>query len=407
MFDTEAMTALAPDLTAALATLRSRWGAAAPSTPAGFGQPDEVVGDVVGALATVPLPGEPSPFGIPGRVPDRQPSPAPERDSSRIFSTGFAALDAILGPGGLPRGMGVSLRGDLSSGRTTLALRLAAEAQAAGSIVAWLDLAAALDPVEAIARGVRPEWLVVLTPADAEEGLAIAGSLLSGRAVDLLVIDLPARLPAAARVADRLGRLAAMARRSGITLVVLEPPALAASLVTAVGEATGVRLELARRSWIRLGRDVVGQRTEVLVARNRAGPPGRRATLRILYADGGERDACLRRDGLLVEPEPRARPESSAEPTSLAPVIPVPGNRNDATPPSLSTAPPPRSREAAPALRLVAGGAAGPRWQAVVSRERHGRGPRGPLARRPARDGAGVGTPAGAGGDLPRRRSGG
>ena len=88
--------------------------------------------------------------------------------------------------------MGVALRGDASSGRTTLALRLAAEAQAAGSIVAWLDLAAALDPVEAVARGVELAWLVVVTPADAEEGLAIAGSLLAGRAVDLLVIDLPA-----------------------------------------------------------------------------------------------------------------------------------------------------------------------------------------------------------------------
>ena len=131
--------------------------------------------------------------------------------------------------------MGVSMRGDASSGRTTLALRLAAEAQAAGSIVAWLDLTAALDPVEAVARGIQPEWLVVLTPADPEEGLAIAGSLLAGRAVDLLVIDLPA--PAAAepapgaakpgteaRFADRLGRLAALARRAGITLVVLEPP---------------------------------------------------------------------------------------------------------------------------------------------------------------------------------------
>src|SRR5207253_10335290 len=123
-------------------------------------------------------------------------------------------------------------------------------------------------------------------------------------AVDLLVIDLPARLPGA-RFADRLGRLAALARRAGITLVVLEPPIASGrgsdprgALSTAVGEATGIRLELARRSWIRLGRDVVGQRTEVMVARNRAGPPGRRATLRILYADGGERDACLRHDEL-------------------------------------------------------------------------------------------------------------
>src|SRR5689334_3823927 len=202
------------DLSAALATLRSRWGAAAP----GF------AGDVVGAPATVPL---------------EQDASVPQPDLDRVFSTGFAELDAILGPGGVPRGMGVALRGDPSSGRTTLALRLAAAAQAGGSIVAWLDLAAALDPVEVVARGVRPEWLVVLTPADADEGLSIAGSLLAGRAVDLLVLDLPARADAAAdkgagkgagrdpglgrEFTDRLGRLAALARRAGITLVVLEP----------------------------------------------------------------------------------------------------------------------------------------------------------------------------------------
>jgi RecA/RadA recombinase len=378
LFDTaETMIAPTSDLQAALATLRSRWGAAAPG----------YAGEVVGSLATMPL--EAADLAQGGGLPQSQPDP------DRVISTGFAELDAILGPGGVPRGMGVALRGDLSSGRTTLALRLAAEAQSAGSIVAWLDLAAALDPVEVVARGIKPEWLVVLTPADPEEGLAIAGSLLAGRAVDLLVIDLPGRASKGPGVtgrafADRLGRLAALARRAGITLVVLEPPGAtqsAGGLAAAVGEATGIRLELTRRSWIRLGRDVVGQRTEVIVARSRAGPPGRRATLEILYADGGERDACLRRAEL------------------LAPVIPVPGKRNDATPPSPSPTSPPRPGETAPALRLVAGGAGGPRWQAVVERERARRGPRGEIARRSARDAARVGAPAGAGGDLPRRRS--
>ena len=107
-------------------------------------------------------------------------------------------------------------------------------------------------------------------------------------------------------IADRLGRLAALARRAETLLVVLEPPGLAGGLADAVAESTGLRLELARRSWIRLGRDIVGQRTEALVARNRYGPPGRRATLRILYAEGGERDACLRRDDLLIDQSPRA-----------------------------------------------------------------------------------------------------
>ncbi|HEX3264795.1 MAG TPA: hypothetical protein VHR16_03935 [Candidatus Limnocylindrales bacterium] len=412
------MGAPSPDLTAALATLRSRWGAAAPglareAAGSRVGNGSGFAGEVVGALATVPL-----------EAPDFGPSPAPMANPDRVHSTGFAELDAILGPGGVPRGMGLAVRGDVSSGRTTLALRLAAEAQAAGSIVAWVDLAAALDPVEAVARGVKPEWLVVLTPDDPEEGLTIAGSLLAGRAVDLLVIDLPSRQGAAkgatnpasnqtgARFGDRLARVAALARRAGITLVVLEPPAIdrpirtgareqrpETGLTASIGEATGIRLELARTSWIRLGRDVVGQRTEVLVARNRAGPPGRRATLRILYADGGERDACLRHPELLAE---GLEPVDAGADRHLAPVIPVPGKRTDATPSSPSPAPPPRSREAPPPLRLVAGGAGGPRREAVVERDRARRGPRGTGARRPARDAARVGPSTGARGDLPR-----
>jgi RecA/RadA recombinase len=416
MFDHVAMAALSPDVTAALATLRTKWGSAA---PARFGEGRAAgprdVGEVVGALATVPLRDDDVDLGNrPGDRPSSQPDPA------RVFSTGFPALDAILGPGGLPRGMGVSLRGDLSSGRTTLALRLAAEAQAAGSIVAWLDLADAFDPVEAIARGVKPEWLVVVTPQDVDEGIAIAGSLLSGRTVDLLVIDLPQRVdgskasgdnapgrPRGGSVADRLGRLAALARRAGITVAMLEPPGLTPTIAGAIGEATGVRLELARRSWIRLGRDVVGQRTEVVVARNRAGPPGRRATLRILYADGGERDACLRRDELLSD-EGRNPAQWPAQPAELmAPVIPVPGTRTDATPPLLSTAPPPRPHEAAPALRLLAGGSDRPGRPALDRRDGPRRGPERSSARHPARDAARIGAPARAGGDVPRPRSGG
>ena len=85
-------------------------------------------------------------------------------------------------------------------------------------------------------------------------------------------------------------------------------------------ESTGIRLELARRSWVRLGRDVVGQRTEALVAHNRHGPPGRRATLRILYAEGGERDACLAHDALLID-------QPSIQPTT-APTHPARGPRS-------------------------------------------------------------------------------
>src|SRR3954452_19406574 len=299
------MASLSPDVSAALASLQTRWGAAAPR--------------VIGALATAPLPVEPldDPSEL-GPVPDAPGEP--RAGVERVVRTGFPQLDAIVGPTGLglPRNAGVTLKGAPSSGATTLALRLVAEAQADGAIVAWLDLARALDPVEAAARGVRLDWLVVLTPQTLDEGLSIAGMLLAARSVDVLVIDLPPHPNAgttAAKVADRLRRLAALARRAETLLVALEPPGLTPGLSTAVAESTGLRLELRRRGWIRLGRDVVGQRTEALVARSRYGPSGRRAELRIVYAEGGERDRCLRRPDLLRDETVVTLP--TAAPTGL------------------------------------------------------------------------------------------
>ena len=370
MFDTDRpMASLSPDVSAALASLQTRWGAAAPR--------------VVGALATVPLPAEPDLF------PDDAPAAEPRTGVERIVRTGFPALDAILGTGGLPRSAGVTLKGAPSSGATTLALRLAAEAQADGAIVAWLDLAQALDPVEAVARGVRLDWLVVLTPETLDEGLSIAGVLLAGRSVDVLVMDLPPRPPVGttpAKVADRIRRLAALARRAETLLVAIEPPGLMPGLSTAVAESTGLRLELARRSWIRLGRDVVGQQTEALVARSRYGPPGKRADLRILYAEGGERDLCLRRPDLL-------RDEIVVVTPIAAPTGPLPRIPTDASPPPL-LAPSPAPPGAGAPLRLVPGGPAGrPRRPALDRRDGDRRGPGGPGARRPARDPARVGAP--------------
>jgi len=367
------MASLSPDVSAALASLQTRWGAAAPR--------------VVGALATVPLPAEP--LDDPSEL-ALSPASEPRTGVERIVRTGFPALDAIVGPGGLPRSASVTLKGAPSSGATTLALRLAAEAQADGAIVAWLDLAQALDPVEAVARGVRLDWLVVLTPETLDEGLSIAGVLLAGRSVDVLVIDLPPRPPVgttAAKVADRIRRLAGLARRAETLLVAIEPPGLTAGLATAVAESTGLRLELARRSWIRLGRDVVGQQTEALVARSRYGPPGRRADLRILYAEGGERDLCLRRPDLL-------RDEIVAAAPIAAPTGPLPRIPTDASPPPLLAPSPAPPGTGAP-LRLVPGGPAGrPRRSAVDRRDGDRRRSGSPGAGRPTRDPARVGAPA-------------
>jgi recombination protein RecA len=299
------------DLGEALARLEARWGRAAIRLASGDGpaperatpRPDGPRVLTQGALAPVLEP-------LREEEPDPRPDPLAPLPAE-IVSTGFPLLDAVLGTGGLPREASATLRGDASSGKTTVALRCVAEAQAQGAIVAWLDLTRALDPFEAVCRGVDLAWLVVLRTPDPGEGFDLAGTLLGGRAVDLLVVDLPTRLGARqprtgdgqprtgdgqprtggggrrteATLDDRLRRLAARARRSGARLIVLEPQGLPDRLHGALAESAGLRLELERRAWIRAGRDVVGQRTEVTVAKNRFGPPGRRAELEIHYID--------------------------------------------------------------------------------------------------------------------------
>jgi hypothetical protein len=233
----------------------------------------------------------------------------------------------------------------------------------------------------------------------------MAAMLLQDRTVDLLLLDLPYRPLSgaglsAAVLAERFNRLAALARRAGVQLLVLEPPNLPSALSSVLTQVSALRLELSRRAWIRLGRDVVGQRTEVRVSRDRFGPPGRAAELRILYTEGWLRDACLARVELLRETvglaapvrlmpagaaprawvqagsRVRAAPPGDSRPTALSravrPSPPLPFRRTpvhaDATP-SSSLAPPSPSPGPQPSLSAIQGGADRPRRQALDGRE--------------------------------------
>jgi hypothetical protein len=128
----------------AISDLSQRWGSGALRWGSGSLVPHERGVDRVDSLLRDPF--------VVGR-PDASGSVAPD---GAVVPTGFAALDAILGPGGLPRATTATFKGDVSSGKTTLALRLCAEAQARGAVVAYLDPAESLDPVEAVARGGPP-----------------------------------------------------------------------------------------------------------------------------------------------------------------------------------------------------------------------------------------------------------
>ncbi len=246
---------------------------------------------VDGVLALAPARADPE-LG-----PVEQPRAAALADE--IVPTGFARLDALLGTGGLPRGVSVSFRGARSSGKTALALHCLAQAQARGGIVAFLDLCRSFDPLEAAGRGVDLRWLLVVRPADIDEGWALAAALVAGHQIDLLVIDLPERLRASHDAALR--RLAAHARRSSVCMIVLEPTNLAAPVHGALAESVALRLELEQRAWLRAGRDIVGRCVAVSVAKSRFGLPGRETEIEIRYLVDGEHAAALarfaRRDG--------------------------------------------------------------------------------------------------------------
>ncbi len=261
-----------PVLTTALARLESRWGSAAV----------RLGGAVDGALALAPVDAAmPEAIGHAPALPDE------------VVPTGFAQLDALLGTGGLPRGVSASFRGPNSSGKTALALHCLAQAQARGGIVAFLDLCRTFDPVEAVARGVDLRWLLILRPADLDQGWALAAALVAGRQVDLLVVDLPARLRA--KHDDPLRRLAAHARRAGVRMIVIEPAGLAGSLHGALAETVALRLELEQRAWLRAGRDIVGRCVSVNIAKNRFGPPGQTTDIEIRYLADGDHGAAIER----------------------------------------------------------------------------------------------------------------
>ena len=274
-------------LTTALARLESRWGNAAVRLASDMSGPTSAPGPQVDGALALAIRAQPAPELEPTNV--TRPTSLPDE----IVPTGFVRLDALIGTGGLPRGASASFRGARSSGKTALALHCLAQAQARGGIVAFLDLCRIFDPLEAVGRGVDLRWLLVLRPADVDEGWALAAALVTGRQIDLLVVDLPAQLRASHETSLR--RLAAHARRTSVRMIVLEPTTLAAPVHGALAESVSLRLELEQRAWLRAGRDIVGRSISVNVAKNRFGPPGRETEIEIRYLADGEHARAMDR----------------------------------------------------------------------------------------------------------------
>lgn len=298
-------------VTTALTSLRDRWGTAVvrPGVQVTSTRSVATLGAL--ALASDPSRDVTDPVG-PASMPA-----APVR-------TGFRAIDGLVG--GLPSQGTVSVVGDPSSGTTTLALRSMAEAQATGAIGAWLDLPGRFDPLEAAARGVDLRWLVVIRPLSMGDGLRIGGALIAGRSVDLLVLDLPPRLPAGQAVVLR--RLMAQARRVGARVLAIGSGSLSPSVRDALAEVSHLRLALAHRGWLRVGREVVGQRVTVTVEKDRGGAPGRAVDIEIHYPTDGDRGPAIAR--LLAEatgPPGRVIGMGGGPRTSRAPRVSAPSSK--------------------------------------------------------------------------------
>jgi len=198
--------------------------------------------------------------------------------------TGQPDLDRALGTGGWPRGALALIDAPTGSGATSLALASLAACQASGGLVAYLDPRGSLDPATASRLGIDLAWLLVVRPADASEAVEVAGWLAREGRIDAMVLDLADTL--VPRGLDRLADL--LVRSGGVTLL------LAGTGREAAGRVAGVRVALQRQAWLAVGRDLVGQRVEATVTRQRWALAGSRAQLDLYFAEGRRVDPLLR-----------------------------------------------------------------------------------------------------------------